>query len=99
MSGRMTMSEPAQRLELFTGAGRRRTWSDDEKASIAAKRERPGTSTRRRPQSPTERSPARPPTTPRQSQALRQFAPHPGRAVHPVSVNGPATDATSERRE
>ena len=38
MSGRMAMSEPVRRLELFTGAGRRRTWSDDEKAAIVAER-------------------------------------------------------------
>lgn len=34
MSGRMAMSEPVRRLELFTGAGRRRTWSEEEKAAI-----------------------------------------------------------------
>ncbi len=36
MSGRMAMSEPIRRLELFTGAGRRRTGSDEEKAAIVA---------------------------------------------------------------
>ena len=36
MSGRMAMSEPVRRLELFTGAGRRRAWSRDEKATIVA---------------------------------------------------------------
>ncbi|WP_246685505.1 transposase [Methylobacterium sp. WL103] len=30
------MSEPVRRLELFTGAGRRRTWSQDEKAAIVS---------------------------------------------------------------
>ena len=30
------MSEPARRLEIFTGAGRRRTWSADQKAAILA---------------------------------------------------------------
>ena len=33
---RMPMSEPARRIEVFTGAGRRRRWSDDEKAAIVA---------------------------------------------------------------
>jgi transposase len=28
------MSEPVRRLEIFTGAGRRRSWSNDEKAQI-----------------------------------------------------------------
>ena len=46
MSGRMTMSEPIRRLELFTGAGRRRTWSDEEKAAIVAESDGPGTSIR-----------------------------------------------------
>lgn len=36
MSGRMHVSEPARRIEVFTGAGRRRNWSDDEKAAIVA---------------------------------------------------------------
>jgi transposase len=44
MSGRMAMSEPIRRLELFTGAGRRRTWSDEEKAAIVAESDGPGTS-------------------------------------------------------
>ncbi len=44
MSGRMAMSEPVRRLEVFTGAGRRRTWSEDEKAAIVAESDRPGTS-------------------------------------------------------
>ncbi len=44
MSGRMAMSEPIRRLELFTGAGRRRTWSDKEKAAIVAESDGPGTS-------------------------------------------------------
>ena len=44
MSGRMAMSEPIRRLELFTGAGRRRTWSEDEKAAIVAESDGPGTS-------------------------------------------------------
>lgn len=38
------MSEPIRRLELFTGAGRRRTWSDKEKAAIVAESDGPGTS-------------------------------------------------------
>jgi len=38
------MSEPVRRLELFTGAGRRRTWSEDEKAAIVAESEAPNTS-------------------------------------------------------
>jgi transposase len=38
------MSEPVRRLELFTGAGRRRTWSEDEKAAIIAESEAPNTS-------------------------------------------------------
>jgi transposase len=44
MSGRMAMSEQIQRLELFTRAGPRRTWSDEEKAAIVAKSDGPGTS-------------------------------------------------------
>src|ERR1700712_4311696 len=44
MSGRMPMSEPVRRLELFTGAGRRRTWSDGKKAAIVAESEAPNTS-------------------------------------------------------
>lgn len=38
------MSEPIGRLELFTGAGRRRTWSDEDKAAIVAESDGPGTS-------------------------------------------------------
>src|SRR5262245_34732501 len=30
------MSEPARRLEIFTGAGRRRRWSAEQKAAIVA---------------------------------------------------------------
>jgi hypothetical protein len=30
------MSEPARRLEIFTGAGRRRRWSAEQKAEIVA---------------------------------------------------------------
>jgi len=30
------MPEPARRLEIFTGAGRRRTWSAEQKAAIVA---------------------------------------------------------------
>lgn len=30
------MSEPVRRLEIFTGAGRRRTWSAEQKAAIVA---------------------------------------------------------------
>lgn len=36
MSGRMPVSEPVRRLEVFTGEGRRRRWSEDEKAAIVA---------------------------------------------------------------
>lgn len=36
MSGRMLVSEPVRRIELFTGEGRRRQWSADEKAAIVA---------------------------------------------------------------
>jgi transposase len=32
----MAMSEPARRMEIFTGAGGRRSWSDEQKAAIAA---------------------------------------------------------------
>jgi transposase len=32
----MPMSEPVRRMEIFTGAGRRRSWSDEQKASIIA---------------------------------------------------------------
>jgi transposase len=44
MSGRMATSEPTRRLEVFTGAGRGRTWSDEEKAAIIAENDGPGTS-------------------------------------------------------
>ncbi|ACA15978.1 transposase IS3/IS911 family protein [Methylobacterium sp. 4-46] len=44
MSGRMAMSEPVRRLELFTGTGRRRTWSEAEKAAIVAESEASHTS-------------------------------------------------------
>ncbi|POR39866.1 IS66 family insertion sequence hypothetical protein [Methylobacterium sp. V23] len=33
------MLEPFRRLELFTGAGRRRSWSADEKAAIVSENE------------------------------------------------------------
>lgn len=36
MSGRMLVSEPVRRIEVFTGEGRRRQWSADEKATIVA---------------------------------------------------------------
>jgi transposase len=35
-SGRKHMPEPVRRIEVFTGAGRRRTWSMAEKAAIVA---------------------------------------------------------------
>jgi transposase len=38
------ITKPARRLEVFTGAGRRRTWSDEEKARIVAEIERRGDS-------------------------------------------------------
>ena len=38
------MSEPIRCLELFTGAGRLLTWSDEEKGAIVAKSHGPGTS-------------------------------------------------------
>ncbi|MFD0937010.1 transposase [Methylobacterium trifolii] len=38
------MSKPVRRLELFTGAGRRRAWSNDEKATIVAESEASATS-------------------------------------------------------
>ena len=34
--------EPVRRIEVFTGAGRRRNWSDSEKASIVAESDREG---------------------------------------------------------
>lgn len=36
MSGRMHVSEPVRRIEVFTGEGRRRQWSAGEKAAIVA---------------------------------------------------------------
>ena len=39
ISERTHMSEPARRIEVFTGAGRRRTWSMAEKAAIIAESE------------------------------------------------------------
>jgi transposase len=30
------ITKPVHRLEVFTGAGRRRTWSDEDKARIVA---------------------------------------------------------------
>ena len=36
MSGRMHVSEPVRRMEVFTGEGRRRSWSAAEKAAIVA---------------------------------------------------------------
>src|SRR5215211_3490962 len=38
----MHRPERARRLEVFTGAGRRRTWPADEKAAIAAESYAPG---------------------------------------------------------
>ena len=32
----MTMTEPIRRIEVFTGSGRRRSWSADDKARIVA---------------------------------------------------------------
>lgn len=32
----MPKSEPVRRLEIFTGSGRRRSWSDEQKARIVA---------------------------------------------------------------
>ena len=42
MSELMPVSEPVRRLELFTGHGRRREWSDEEKAAILAESVAPG---------------------------------------------------------
>ena len=42
ISERMPVSEPVRRLELFTGEGRRRSWSADEKAAIVAESHAPG---------------------------------------------------------
>jgi transposase len=36
------MPERARRIEVFTGAGRRRSWSADEKAAIVAESYAPG---------------------------------------------------------
>src|SRR3982751_3069446 len=36
------MRERARRIEVFTGAGRRRNWAADEKAAIVAERYAPG---------------------------------------------------------
>jgi hypothetical protein len=38
----MYVSERARRIEVFTGAGRRRTWPADEKAAIVAESYAPG---------------------------------------------------------
>ena len=38
----MPMPERARRIEVFTGAGRRRTWPADEKAAIVAESYAPG---------------------------------------------------------
>ena len=37
-------SEPVRRLEIFTGAGRRRSWSSEQKAQIVAESSSAGTS-------------------------------------------------------
>ncbi|PZR51902.1 MAG: hypothetical protein DI537_55960, partial [Stutzerimonas stutzeri] len=34
--------EPVRRFEIFTGTGRRRDWSDDDKARIVAESYEPG---------------------------------------------------------
>jgi transposase len=36
------ITKPVRRLEVFTGAGRRRTWSDEEKARVVAEIEASG---------------------------------------------------------
>ena len=38
------ITKPARRLEVFTGAGRRRTWSDEDKARVVAEIETSGDS-------------------------------------------------------
>ena len=38
------ITRPVQRLEVFTGAGRRRTWSDEDKARVVAEIETSGDS-------------------------------------------------------
>jgi transposase len=40
----MPKSEPVRRLEIFTGAGRRRSWSAEQKAAIVAESVASGTS-------------------------------------------------------
>jgi transposase len=40
----LTVSEPQRRLEIFTGAGRRRTWSAEAKARIVAESQATGAS-------------------------------------------------------
>lgn len=40
----MPKSEPVRRLEIFTGAGRRRSWSTEQKAQIVAESVAGGTS-------------------------------------------------------
>ena len=35
-TGRSAITEPARRLEVFTGAGRRRKWNNEDKARIVA---------------------------------------------------------------
>ncbi len=44
MSGRMAMSEPIRRPGAVYRGGRRRTWSNEEKATIVAESDEPGTS-------------------------------------------------------
>ena len=39
---RTSADEPVRRFEVFTGAGRRRDWSDDDKARIVAESYEPG---------------------------------------------------------
>lgn len=36
MTEHKAITEPVRRIEVFTGAGRRRTWSDEDKARIVA---------------------------------------------------------------
>src|ERR671938_1771425 len=40
----MHLPEPVRRIELFTGTGRRRSWSANEKAAIVAESYEPGES-------------------------------------------------------
>jgi transposase len=42
ISERMHVSEPIRRMEVFTGEGRRRSWSAEEKAAIVAESYAPG---------------------------------------------------------